>query len=296
MSSKLLRVALVALAIGSTALPVFAQDKAAAGGDPVVARVNGVEIRRSSVIEELQSMGPQAQQVPPQVLYPQILQRLVITKLVSTEGYKQKLQDEAEVKARLKEAEENIVADVYVKKTVTPKITDDKLKKKYDELASKFKPEDEVRARHILVPTEAEANDVIKQLKGGADFAKLAEEKSKDSGSFKQGGDLGYFTKTAMVKPFADAAFSMKVGQVSDKPVKTDFGYHVIKVEDKRKTAPPPMAEVKEQLRNQVGQEMAQQLVKDLEAKAKIERFNLDGTPMQAAAEAPASAPAAKTP
>lgn len=296
MSSKLLRVALVALAIGSAALPVSAQDKPAAGGDPVVARVNGVEIRRSSVIEELQAMGPQAQQVPPQVLYPQILQRLVVTKLVSAEGYKQKLQDEAEVKSRLKEAEENIVADVYVKKTVTPKITDDKLKKKYDELAAKFKPDDEVRARHILVPTEAEANEVIKQLKGGADFAKLAEEKSKDSGSFKQGGDLGYFTKTAMVKPFADAAFSMKVGQISDKPVKTDFGYHVIKVEDKRKTAPPPMTEVKEQLRNQVGQEMAQQLVKDLEAKAKIERFNLDGSPLQAAPEAPASAPAAKTP
>lgn len=296
MSSKMLRVALLALAIGTVSLPAFAEDKpAAAGGDPVVARVNGQEIRRSAVIEELQAMGPQAQQVPPQVLYPQILQRLVITKLVSSEGYKQKLQDDAEVKSRLKEAEENIVADVYVKKTVSPKITDDKLKAKYDELAAKFKPEDEVRARHILVPTEAEANEVIKQLKGGADFAKLAQEKSKDSGSFKQGGDLGYFTKTAMVKPFADAAFGMKVGQVSDKPIKTDFGYHVIKVEDKRKTAPPPVTEVKEQLRTQVGQEMAQQLVKDLETKAKIERFNLDGSPLQAA-EAPATAPAAKTP
>jgi peptidyl-prolyl cis-trans isomerase C len=98
-----------------------------------------------------------------------------------------------------------------------------------------------------------------------------------------------------MVKPFADAAFGMKVGQVSDKPIKTDFGYHVIKVEDKRKTAPPPVTEVKEQLRTQVGQEMAQQLVKDLETKAKIERFNLDGSPLQAA-EAPATAPAAKTP
>lgn len=291
--SNMLRVALLSLAVGSVSLPALAQDAApAAGENPVVARVNGQEIRRSAVISELQSMGPQAQQMPPQVLYPQILQRLVITKLVSGEGYKQKLENDAEVKARLKEAEENIVADVYVKKTVTPKITDDKIKAKYDELAAKFKPSDEVKARHILVPTEAEANEIIKQLKGGADFAKLAEEKSKDTGSMKQGGDLGYFTKDVMVKPFADAAFAMKVGETSAKPVKSDFGFHVIKVEDKRKTAAPPLSEVKEQIRNQVGQEMAQQLVKDLEAKAKVERFNFDGTPMKA--EPAAAEPAKK--
>lgn len=291
--SNMLRVALLSLAVGSVSLPALAQDAApAAGENPVVARVNGQEIRRSAVISELQSMGPQAQQMPPQVLYPQILQRLVITKLVSGEGYKQKLENDAEVKARLKEAEENIVADVYVKKTVTPKITDDKIKAKYDELAAKFKPTDEVKARHILVPTEAEANEIIKQLKGGADFAKLAEEKSKDTGSMKQGGDLGYFTKDVMVKPFADAAFAMKVGETSAKPVKSDFGFHVIKVEDKRKTSAPPLSEVKEQIRNQVGQEMAQQLVKDLEAKAKVERFNFDGTPMKA--EPAAAEPAKK--
>ena len=288
--SKILRMALVALAIGAFAQPSFAQEKAAAGSDPVVARVNGTEIRRSAVMEELQAMGPQAQQMPPDMIYPQLLQRLIITQLVSSEGYKQNLQNDAEVKDRVKDAERNIVADVFVKKSVQPKITDDKIKAKYDELAKQFKPQDEVRARHILVPTEAEANEIIKQLKAGGDFAKLAEEKSKDSGSMKQGGDLGYFTKDAMVKPFADAAFGMKVGQLSDKPVKTDFGFHVIKVEDKRKTAAPPLAEVREQVRNQVGQEMAQQLVKDLEAKAKIERFNPDGSPLKKA-EAPAAAP-----
>ena len=152
-----------------------------------------------------------------------------------------------------------------------------------------------MRARHILitvkpdastddkVKAEAEAQDIIKQLKDGADFAKLASEKSKDSGSAKQGGDLGYFTRSAMVKPFADAAFDMKVGELSDKPVKTDFGYHIIKAEDRRKSSPPPMAEVKDQLKNQLGQELVAQLLKDLEAKAKIEKFNFDGTPMKAA-------------
>ncbi len=279
--SKTFRMAVLALALGAIALPVTAAEKA--GEDPVVARVNGQELHRSDVVRELQALGPQAQQVPPQMIYPQLLQKLIDTNLVSAQGYKQGVQNDKEVKDRLKDAEAQIVADVYVRKTVTPKITDEKLKARYNELSAKFKPEDEVRARHILVPTEAEANDILKQLKDGADFAKLAAEKSKDSGSAKQGGDLSYFAKSAMVKPFADAAFGMKTGEVSEKPVKTEFGYHIIKVEDRRKSSPPPMAEVKDQLTNQVGQELVQQMVKDLEAKAKIERFNIDGTPLKAA-------------
>ncbi|MDD5585981.1 MAG: peptidylprolyl isomerase [Alphaproteobacteria bacterium] len=292
--SKILRIAVVALALGALALPSLAADKAAdkaAGGDPVVARVNGQEIHRSEVLRELETMGPQAQQMPAQVLYPQLLQKMIVTKLVAAKGYEQKVQNEKEVKDRLKDAETQIVADIYVRQAVQPKITDEKINARYKELAAKYKPEDEVRARHILVQTEAEANDVLKQVKDGADFAKLASEKSKDTGSAKQGGDLGYFTRNVMVKPFADAAFAMKVGEISEKPVKTDFGYHVIKVEDRRKSSAPPLAEVKDQITNQLGQEMVAQLVKDLEAKAKIEKFNIDGTPMK---EAPAKADAKK--
>ncbi|HAX92022.1 MAG TPA: peptidylprolyl isomerase [Rhodospirillaceae bacterium] len=277
--SKMLRVATLALALGALALPVVAQDKAPAA-DPVVARVNGDTITRSEIVRELQGMGGQAAQIPPNMLYPQLLEKAIVTKLVSKKGYDDKLQNDKEVKERLKDAEAQIVADVYIRKAVTPKITDDKIKSRYDELAAKFKPEDEVRARHILVPTEAEAEDLLKQIKDGADFAKLATEKSKDSGSAKQGGDLGYFPRSAMVKPFAEAAFGMKVGDLSDKPVKTDFGYHVIKLEDRRKSSPPPLAEVKEQITNQVGQELVSQMVKDMQAKAKIERFSIDGSPL----------------
>jgi len=280
--SKMLRVAALALALGALAHPVLAEDKApATGGDPVVARVNGDAITRSEVVRELQGMGSAASQIPPQMLYPQLLEKAIVTKMVSTKGYAEKLQNDKEVKERLKDAEAQIVADVYIRKTITPKITDEKLKARYDELSAKFKPEDEVRARHILVPTEDEANELLKKIKGGEDFAKLATDKSKDTGSAKQGGDLGYFPRTAMVKPFADAAFAMKVGDISEKPVKSDFGYHIIKVEDRRKSSPPPMAEVKEQLTNQVGQELVAQLIKDMQAKAKIERFNIDGTPLK---------------
>ena len=283
--SKMLRVATLALALGALALPVVAEDKAPAGGDPVVARVNGEAIVRSEIVRELQAMGGQAAQIPTQMLYPQLLEKAIVTKMLSAKGYADKIQNDKEVKERLKDAEAQIVADVYVRKTITPKITDEKLKKRYDELSAKFKPEDEVRARHILVPTEDEANALLKEIKGGADFAKLATEKSKDTGSAKQGGDLGYFPRSAMVKPFAEAAFGMKVGDLSEKPVKTDFGYHVIKLEDRRKSSPPPMEDVKEQLTNQVGQELVAQMVKDMQTKAKIERFDLNGQPLKEKAD-----------
>ncbi len=223
-----------------------------------------------------------------EMLYPQLLEKMVATKIVAQKGYADGLQNDKEVKDKLKDAEAQIVAETYVHRSIQPKITDAKIKERYDELSAKFKPQDEVRARHILVKTEAEANDVIKQLKAGGDFAKIAEEKSTDKGSAKQGGDLGYFTHDAMVKPFADAAFAMKAGEVSEKPVKTEFGYHIIKVEAKRKSAPPPLSEVHDQIANRLGQEMTDDLVKDLKAKAKIEKFNPDGTPMKAADSTPA--------
>jgi len=282
--SKMLRVATLALALGALALPVVAADKESSA-DAVVARVNGDTITRADIAHEMQAMGSRAAQLPMQVLYPQLLEKAIMTKLVSAKGYEEKLQNDKDVKARLKDIEAQLVADAYVRKEVTPQITDAKLKARYDELAAKFKPEDEVRARHILVKTEAEANELLKQVKGGTDFAKLATEKTMDTGSAKQGGDLGYFPRTAMVKPFAEAAFAMKVGEISDKPVKTDFGYHIIKLEDRRKSSPPPMAEVKDELTAQVGQEIAAKMIKDMEAKAKIERFNLDGTPMTAKAD-----------
>ncbi len=274
MSKKVL-LGTVAL-LASLALPVLAADQT----DPVVARVNGDEIHRSDIMRQLQLAGPAVQQIPPQALYSNILNNTISTKVVSQKGYAEGLQNDKEVKAKVKDLEAKVVAEAYILKQIQPKITDAKIKERYDQLAAKFKPQDEVRARHILVKTEAEASELIKQLKGGADFAKLAEQKSSDTGSAKQGGDLGYFLKDAMVKPFADTAFALKNGEISDKPVKTDFGYHVIKVEDRRKSAPPPIAEVKDQIANQLGQEMANDEVKALEAKAKVEKYSIDGSPL----------------
>ncbi|HBM90681.1 MAG TPA: peptidylprolyl isomerase [Rhodospirillaceae bacterium] len=276
---KPLRIALLGLALGTLVLPATAAEKKS--DDPVVARVNGAKIYRSQILRELQAMGAHAAQLPPNVLYPKLLNKAIVTKLVSSKGYAAKMQKDPEVKKRLKDSEDEIVADIYVRKTIQPKITDAKIKARYKKLSGKFKPQDEIRARHILVKTEKEAKALLKKIKNGDDFAKIAMEKSQDKGSAKQGGDLGYFTRKVMVKPFADAAFKLKAGGITDKPVKTDFGYHIIKAEDRRKSSPPPLSEVKDQIMGQVGQELVEKMINGLKAKAKIEKFNIDGTPIK---------------
>jgi peptidyl-prolyl cis-trans isomerase C len=271
------------LLLSGLSLPVLAAE-----ADPVVVKIDGKTILRSEVMKQIERLGPQAAQMPPQMLLPRVLESMIANRVVSDVAYAKGVQNSAEVKEQMQAIEREIAAQAYVRQTIEPQITDDKIKARYDELVKQFKPEDEVRARHILVKTDAEAKDLIKQLKGGADFAKLATEKSLDNGSAKQGGDLGFFPKGEMVKAFSEAAFAMKNGQLSDKPVKTDFGFHVIKVEDRRKSSAPPLEAVKGQIKNALGQEMTAKLVQDMVKAAKVERFNLDGTPLEVAKQEPA--------
>jgi peptidyl-prolyl cis-trans isomerase C len=147
----------------------------------------------------------------------------------------------------------------------------------YDEAIKQVKTEEEVHARHILVPTEDEAKAILVQLKGGADFATLAKEKSKDPGA-AEGGDLGYFTKDQMVPEFADVAFKLDKGQLSD-PVKTQFGWHIIKVEDKRTKPTPTFDQVKPQIENYVAHRAQAQLVENLRKSATIERLDKPAAP-----------------
>lgn len=296
MSFKTLRAALVVAALGSVAAaalaPAMAQDaaKPAAGAnlgdDPVVARVNAKEFKRSDVLALLQQLDPQVQQMPLQLIYPQLVEQLVQGQLLTEAGYKAKLQDSADVKRRMKMAEEQFVQQAWLKAEIDKKLTPERLRAAFDKWTKENPPQDEVRARHILVKTKAEADALIKQLRGGADFAKLAAEKGTD-GTKDSGGDLGYFVHDRMVKAFADAAFAMKPGDISQTPVQTDFGFHVIKVEDKRKQTPPTYEQAAPQLRGMVAQEIAEELVEALQKTAKVQTFNIDGSPMPAAAPAP---------
>lgn len=274
------------LFVAAMALPVAAH----AAEDVVVARVNGQEIKRSDVMRELAGLPTQLQAVPIDQIYPQLIERMIDAKILMTEAYKNKLNETEDFKGRLKRAEERILTDMILTEKIKPQLTDAKVKERYNNLVKAATPEEQVRARHILVSTEKEAKDIIEQLNKGGDFAKIATEKSSDKGSAAEGGNLGYFAKRAMVKPFADAAFALKNGEYTKTPVKTDFGYHVIKVEDKRKSPAPTLERTRGQIEAQLSEEMANVYVESLRKDQKIEKFNLNGSPMSPDAGAPAPA------
>jgi peptidyl-prolyl cis-trans isomerase C len=252
---------------------------AAPAGDPVLARVNGQEVRQSEVMATLRQMPPQVQQMPMDFVVPALVDQLISVKLLAAAGYAQNLQNDEEVKSRMKRAEERAVQEIYLNRRIDQAITPERLKAKYDAWVKDNPPQDEVRASHILVADEATARRLIDDLNKGADFADLARKNSTDPGSGPQGGDLGYFGAQDMVGPFAEAAFTISPGKVGASPIQTQFGWHVIKVADKRQGAVPPMAEVEGQLRNDMQQEVVASLLDELRAGATIEKFNPDGTP-----------------
>ena len=265
----------------------------AAQQDPVVARVNGTELRRSEVLAARQMLPAQVQQIPFDQVYPQLLDTLVTNLLAAQAGRKQKLADDPEVKKRLQWAQDQIIEEVYLSRYIRGAMTDDRIKSRYDQFLKDQKPQDQVNAKHILVKTEDEAKAVIADLKGGGDFAAIAKEKSNDPGTKATGGDLGWFTKDEMVPEFAEAAFKLQKGQYTETPVKTQFGYHVILLVDRRTAPPPSMEEARPQVVALLQRELIEQKVKELRTGAKIETFNLDGskpsaTPAPAAPAAPA--------
>ncbi|MBP2232293.1 peptidyl-prolyl cis-trans isomerase C [Azospirillum agricola] len=308
MVNRMFRTALLSMAACGIALAAHAQTPApatpapatAAVADPVVARVNGEELHQSDVTRMVSQLPPQVQQMPIEMIYPAVLDQLVSGKLVAAAGYKDKLADSPEVKDEIKRAEERAVQRAYIQKEVKARITAKSLDDAYQAFLKQNPPQEEVKAAHILVEKEDEAKAILAELKKGGDFAKIAKEKSKDTVAAQSGGDLGYFTKDAMVEPFANAAFAMKKGEVSKEPVKTQFGYHIIKVEDKRTQPAPTLDEVKPQLEQTLSKDIVTALVDELRAGAKVETFQMDGSPMpkeepKAAEPAPATpAPAAE--
>jgi len=210
-----------------------------------------------------------------------LLERVIDARLATKAGRSENLQDKDEVREQVMRFEDRLVGAAYLDKVIRAKVTDEAVRAKYDESVKSYEAEEEISARHILVKTKKEAEALIKQLDGGADFAKLAGEKSTGP-SKSQGGDLGYFTHDRMVPPFADAAFALEEGGYTKTPVKTQFGWHVIKVEDKRKSAPPSFEEEQAKLQQEMSTEVARQVMDNLKKGASIERFAADGGPREA--------------
>jgi peptidyl-prolyl cis-trans isomerase C len=250
-------------------------------GNPVVARVDGTELRLSDVEAAQKNLPPQAQKLPLEQIYPMLLDRLVDGMLIIEAGRKEHLDRDPEVQDRLKHYEDHLIQEAYINRAVKPAETEDTLRTRYQSFLKEKPAHEEVHASHILLATEAEAKSVIAELDKGADFATLAKKYSKDPGA-DSGGDLGYFGHDDMVKGFADAAFALSPGQYTKTPVKTEFGWHVIKVEDRRTGKPPSFEEARDQLSRDLAHEIIDAKLHDLRGVAKIEEFGLDGKPLPA--------------
>lgn len=241
----------------------------AQAADTNVATVNGKPIKQSLVDYISKDATARGQNVDANVRSI-IVNKLISSELVVQEAQKQGLDKQPDYIAKEELLRRELLVNTYIenflKKTT---VSEADIKAEYEKFKAQV-GDKEFSARHILVSTEAEAKDVIAQLGKGGDFAKLAKEKSKDPGSKDKGGDLGWFPPAAMVKPFSDAVGTLKKGQVTQTPVQTQFGWHVIKLEDTRTAQPPAYDKVKDNLKKQVQQRNLEKMLSDLRAKAKI--------------------------
>jgi peptidyl-prolyl cis-trans isomerase C len=263
------RVAILA-PLGLAALFVTAPAVSAQSAAPAAAKVNGTPIPQSRIDLATKAQLSQGQQDTPE-LRKAIRVALINNELVAQEAVKRGLDKHPNVAAQIDIDRQRILANAYFSDYFAKNpITDEVLRKEYERMKSQA-PAKEYKVRHILVDKEDEAKAIIDQLNKGADFAKLAKEKSKDPGSKDNGGDLDWGPAGRYVKPFADAVERLKKGEITKTPVKTDFGYHVIQVEDIRPLKVPSFDEMKQQFRQRAQQQQIQKFVADLRAKAKVE-------------------------
>ncbi|QPO11443.1 peptidylprolyl isomerase [Thalassospira sp. A40-3] len=269
----MLRKSLLAASLATVifASPAMAQD-AAPAEDPVLATVNGEDILESEVRATQQGLPQQYRQLPFDMLKADLLTREINQRLLMDAGSEAGLADDEEVKAQIAALERRLIAETYLDRALSDAITDDAIEAKYEEFIKTNEPEPQVHARHILLESEEDAKAIIAELDDGADFVELAKEKSTGP-SGPNGGDLGFFNRGDMVAPFAEAAFAMEPGTYSSEPVQTQFGWHVIKVEEKKEGTQPSLDEVRQQLVAEISRDAFNALVEDLRSDAEIVNY-----------------------
>jgi peptidyl-prolyl cis-trans isomerase C len=262
--------AVLAAGITIAGVPFAVAQDAAKGADPVIARVDGTEIRESDLVLAEEDIGSGMQPSPPEMRREALLTYLIDVMIIAKAAEAQKLAQTPGFERRAAFARQKVLMEALLDKESKGAANEAAMKKIYDDSVAQNKPVEEVRARHILVETEEKAKEVLAKLKAGGDFAALAKSESKDPGS-ADGGDLGYFAKEQMVPEFSEAAFKLEKGGLSE-PVKSQFGWHVIKLEDKRNKPVPEFEQVKGQIENYVVRRAQTELVSKLRDAAKIER------------------------
>ncbi len=267
----LLRVGVAALALTVVAGSAFAQeDTAAPAPDTVVATVNGQPVTQAEIDLALADLGQQFAGLPAEQQRAAALSALIEIRLFAAQAEEKGLDDAETFRQRMELLRQRALHSAYIETEIAAQVTDEAMRQRYETEIAGVEPEQEVRARHIIVETEEEAQAIIEELDAGGDFEEIAKERSKD-GAAAQGGDLGYFGKGQMVPQFEEAAFAMEVGEYSKEPVQTQFGWHVIKLEDKRDSEPPAFEDVSAQIQSLMLREKYLETAASLREAAEIE-------------------------
>jgi peptidyl-prolyl cis-trans isomerase C len=269
LNGRVLLAAAVVAAISAGGFLRFAaaEDKP---GDTVVATVNGQPITESDLRFAENELGGEIANLPPEVKRRALAEYLIDNELFAKAAEEAKIAATPEYEQQMRYLKRRVLRELYFDKTLKGKIGEDEAKKIYTDKIAQLKPEEEIEARHILVDSEEKAKELHAKIVAGADFAQLAKENSTDTGSKDQGGVLGYFGHGQMVPEFEAAAFKLEKGQVSE-PVHTNFGWHIIKVDDRRKKEPPSFAAVKDTILNSLVVRKAQDTATELRSKAQVE-------------------------
>lgn len=242
----------------------------AAGAAAQSLRVNGKEIPQTRIEAAVKGRIAQGQPDTPQ-LRNSVKDALINQEIIAQEALKKGLHKNPDVAAAIEINRQDILVNAYVQDYLrTHAVTEEALKKEYERIKIQLGSR-EYKARHILVEKEDEAKDVIAQIKNGTSFEKLAAERSRDTGTKDRGGDLDWNVPSNYVKPFGEALAKLKKGQLADAPVQSNFGWHVIRLDDERAFKAPGFDDVKQNLQRGLQQQLVQKAVADLRAKAKIE-------------------------
>ena len=268
MSRANTRAALVAAAILAISAPSagWAQDQkpaetTAPAPDSVIARVGGVDVTERELALAMADLSQQFAQVPEERRRAAVLNALIEIKLLARQAEEAKIPENQAFQARMNFLRDRALHNQLFQQNVVEKITDEEVKARYDKEVAAMEPEQEVKARHILVKSREEAEEIIKELQAGKDFQEIAKAKTIDPSGTSSGGDLGWFGKGQMVPSFEQAAFALPKGEYSKEPVESQFGFHVILKEDERVTPPPPFENVEGQVRQIVMREKYQELI-----------------------------------
>lgn len=240
------------------------------GEDNVIATVGGMDIYESELAYTISDMGAQFAQLPPEQRRVAALSSLIDIKLLAARAKEEGLGDSEAFQRRMDFLTDRALHNEYFKQEVMDAISEEEVRARYEEEVAAMPAAEEINARHILVETEEEARSIIEELDGGADFAELAKEHSTD-GSAANGGDLGYFQRGQMVPAFEEAAFALEPGSYTQNPVESQFGWHVIKVEDKRTAEPPAFEAVSDQVRQIVLRQRYLDVLQEARGDAEVE-------------------------